>query len=70
MPHPQDGGGGTTAAWKVIIAWFAAAIAIFAVLGQWGIVLFALGYGGVFGGTAYRVRHDLKPLFKALRLDN
>lgn len=70
MPHPQDGGGGTTAAWKVIFPWFAAAIAIFAVIGQWGIVLFALVYGGVFGGMAYRLRRGPKPLFKALRLDN
>lgn len=70
MLHPQDGGGGTTAAWTIIIAWFAASIAIFAFLGQWGIILFALVYGGVFSGTAYRLRRGLKPLFKAGRLDN
>ena len=57
-------------AWKVILAWFAVVVLLFVVLGGWSLIIFAVGFGAVFGGLEYRYRHSIRPLAARLGLNN
>jgi len=57
-------------AWTVIFVWFFIVIAIFLLAASWSIVSFALSFGAIFGGLAWRYRKSVRPFMARLRLDN
>lgn len=61
---------GWSLACKALIAWFAVVVLLFAVLGDWSLVIFAAGFGAVIGGLEYRYRRSIRPLAARLGLNN
>jgi hypothetical protein len=57
-------------AWLVMLAWFGAVIAIFALAQNWALVSFALLFGIGFGAIAWSIRSKVRPAFQRLGLAN
>ena len=57
-------------AWLVMLAWFSAVMAIFAIAREWGIIEFGVGFGLVFGSVAWWLRKRVRPAMRKARLDN
>ena len=57
-------------AWKIMLIWFIIVIFILAIARQWGVVIFGLTYGIVFGGLAYYYRHTIRQSFMRMGLFN
>lgn len=57
-------------AWRIMLAWFIAVIAILSIAGAWPVAVFGATYGLLFGGFAYRHRKRVRPFFQRIGLDS
>jgi len=57
-------------AWTVILVWFLVVLALFLLSASWSLASFAISFGAIFGGLAWKYRRSVRPIMARLRLDN
>lgn len=53
--------------WKAILIWFSLSVILLSLSREWTVVIFALTYGCLYGGTVYFLRDRLRSLFTSLK---
>ena len=53
-------------AWKIMLIWFIVVILALAAAREWGVVVFGLTYGILFGGIAYHFRHRARHFLRRM----
>jgi hypothetical protein len=62
--------GGLDLTWKLLLAWFALSLGIFAVAGSIRIVEYEVVFVGLFGSLALLLRRSVRPALRRVKLDN